>query len=67
MLSQKAQRLGDFTDDSVQREETESDSNFVEKSNSFVGTEEYVVPEIILGDGHDFSIDWWCLGIMLLR
>ncbi|KAL2486283.1 AGC kinase family protein [Abeliophyllum distichum] len=41
----------------------ESDS--VEKSNSFVGTEEYVAPEIILGIGHDFSVDWWCLGVML--
>ncbi|KAL3517869.1 hypothetical protein ACH5RR_020458 [Cinchona calisaya] len=41
----------------------ESDS--VEKSNSFVGTEEYVAPEILLGNGHDFSVDWWCYGVML--
>ncbi|KAK2662600.1 hypothetical protein Ddye_001174 [Dipteronia dyeriana] len=34
-------------------------------SNSFVGTEEYVAPEMILGIGHDFSIDWWSLGIVL--
>ncbi|XP_057536901.1 serine/threonine-protein kinase OXI1-like [Amaranthus tricolor] len=31
----------------------ESDS--VGKSNSFVGTEEYVAPEIIQGNGHDFA------------
>ncbi|KAL6978871.1 Serine/Threonine protein kinase, catalytic domain [Sarracenia purpurea var. burkii] len=37
----------------------------VEKSNSFVGTEEYVAPEVILGNGHDFAVDWWCLGIVL--
>ncbi|XP_016433698.1 serine/threonine-protein kinase OXI1 [Nicotiana tabacum] len=36
-----------------------------EKSNSFVGTEEYLAPEIILGNGHDFSVDWWCLGVVL--
>ncbi|KAI3897219.1 hypothetical protein MKX03_032410 [Papaver bracteatum] len=36
-----------------------------EKSNSFVGTEEYVAPEIISGNGHDFSVDWWGLGVVL--
>jgi serine/threonine protein kinase len=36
-----------------------------EKSNSFVGTEEYVAPEVISGDGHDFAVDWWSLGVVL--
>ncbi|KAL1557524.1 Serine/Threonine protein kinase, catalytic domain [Salvia divinorum] len=54
----------------VNREETESDSastasESVDKSNSFVGTEEYVAPEVVLGNGHDFAVDWWCLGVML--
>ncbi|KAK6940465.1 Protein kinase domain [Dillenia turbinata] len=40
-------------------------SNWEGKSNSFVGTEEYVAPEIIQGHGHDFSVDWWCLGVVL--
>ncbi|XP_073028070.1 serine/threonine-protein kinase OXI1-like [Primulina eburnea] len=44
---------------------TSSGSDSTEKSNSFVGTEEYVAPEIIRGDGHDFSVDWWCLGVVL--
>ncbi|XP_020592092.1 serine/threonine-protein kinase OXI1-like [Phalaenopsis equestris] len=35
------------------------------KSNSFVGTEDYVAPEIIEGKGHDFAVDWWCLGVVL--
>uniref|UniRef100_A0A251UXP4 non-specific serine/threonine protein kinase n=1 Tax=Helianthus annuus TaxID=4232 RepID=A0A251UXP4_HELAN len=35
------------------------------KSNSFVGTEEYVAPEMIQGNGHDFAVDWWCLGVVL--
>ncbi|KAG7011841.1 Phototropin-2 [Cucurbita argyrosperma subsp. argyrosperma] len=33
--------------------------------NSFVGTEEYIAPEIIMGAGHNSSIDWWTLGILL--
>lgn len=36
-----------------------------QKSNSFVGTEDYVAPEIIKGVGHDFSADWWSLGVVL--
>ncbi|CAI9106556.1 OLC1v1005743C1 [Oldenlandia corymbosa var. corymbosa] len=35
-----------------------------ERSNSFVGTEEYVAPEVISGEGHEFSVDWWALGIL---
>lgn len=42
-----------------------SESDCAEKSNSFVGTEEYVAPEIITGNGHDFAADWWSLGIVL--
>nr|AML79549.1 putative LOV domain-containing protein [Cyrilla racemiflora] len=35
------------------------------QSNSFVGTEEYIAPEIITGEGHGSAIDWWALGILL--
>ncbi|KAL3516311.1 hypothetical protein ACH5RR_023213, partial [Cinchona calisaya] len=37
----------------------------VSQSNSFVGTEEYIAPEIITGEGHSSAIDWWALGILL--
>nr|AML79048.1 putative LOV domain-containing protein [Caiophora chuquitensis] len=37
----------------------------VAQSNSFVGTEEYIAPEIITGTGHSSAIDWWALGILL--
>nr|AML76674.1 putative LOV domain-containing protein [Limnanthes douglasii] len=37
----------------------------ITKSNSFVGTEEYIAPEIITGVGHSSAIDWWTLGILL--
>ncbi|XP_076887355.1 serine/threonine-protein kinase OXI1-like [Bidens hawaiensis] len=42
-----------------------SESNSVSKSNSFVGTEEYIAPEMLTGTGHSFSIDWWCYGVVL--
>ncbi|KAH9303310.1 hypothetical protein KI387_014893, partial [Taxus chinensis] len=35
------------------------------RANSFVGTEEYVAPEMLKGEGHDFAVDWWALGILL--
>ncbi|KAL7083885.1 hypothetical protein ACP275_14G189400 [Erythranthe tilingii] len=35
------------------------------QSNSFVGTEEYIAPEIITGEAHSSAIDWWALGILL--
>ncbi|CAI0545285.1 unnamed protein product [Linum tenue] len=34
-------------------------------SNSFVGTEEYIAPEIISAAGHTSAVDWWALGILL--
>ncbi|OIW15942.1 hypothetical protein TanjilG_04477 [Lupinus angustifolius] len=35
-----------------------------ERSNSFVGTEEYVSPEVVSGEGHEFAVDWWALGVL---
>nr|AML77383.1 putative LOV domain-containing protein [Callitris gracilis] len=34
-------------------------------SNSFVGTEEYIAPEIITGAGHSAAVYWWALGILI--
>nr|AHZ63871.1 phototropin [Pteridium aquilinum] len=37
----------------------------VNTSNSFVGTEEYIAPEVITGAGHSSAVDWWAVGILL--
>eukprot|EP01104_Vermistella_antarctica_P007510 TRINITY_DN1847_c0_g4_i1.p1 TRINITY_DN1847_c0_g4~~TRINITY_DN1847_c0_g4_i1.p1 ORF type:complete len:443 (+),score=116.17 TRINITY_DN1847_c0_g4_i1:282-1610(+) len=36
-------------------------------TNSFVGTEEYIAPEVITGYGHTGSVDWWTFGILLFE
>lgn len=35
------------------------------RSNSFVGTHEYLAPEIIKGEGHGSAVDWWTFGVFL--
>ncbi|KAJ3168084.1 hypothetical protein HDU87_001255 [Geranomyces variabilis] len=35
------------------------------RANSFVGTEEYIAPEVIRGLGHTSAVDWWTLGILI--
>ena len=35
------------------------------RTNSFVGTEEYIAPEVIKGCGHSSAVDWWTTGILI--
>ncbi|OIW15368.1 hypothetical protein TanjilG_26741 [Lupinus angustifolius] len=37
------------------------------RSNSFVGTYEYLAPEVIKGKVHGSSVDWWTFGIFLFE
>jgi serine/threonine protein kinase len=34
-------------------------------TNSFVGTEEYIAPEVIKGSGQSSAVDWWTFGILV--
>ncbi|PRP73547.1 AGC (cAMP-dependent, cGMP-dependent and protein kinase C) kinase family protein [Planoprotostelium fungivorum] len=37
------------------------------KLYSGVGTPDYLAPEILLGIGHSFPVDWWSLGVILFE
>ncbi|KAK1299606.1 Serine/threonine-protein kinase AtPK7 [Acorus calamus] len=37
------------------------------RSNSFVGTHEYLAPEIVSGEGHGSTVDWWTLGVFMFE
>jgi ribosomal protein S6 kinase beta len=34
-------------------------------ANSFIGTVEYMAPEVVAGRGHGKAVDWWSVGILL--
>ena len=37
------------------------------KRMSFVGTPEYMAPEMVSGIGHNSSVDWWGLGVLMFE
>ncbi|XVF05613.1 hypothetical protein REPUB_Repub05bG0187900 [Reevesia pubescens] len=69
LTSCKPQLLVPPTDEKKKRQRRQQNPIFVAEpmraSNSFVGTEEYIAPEIISGAGHTSAVDWWALGILL--
>ncbi|KAL4424405.1 hypothetical protein ABPG77_005648 [Micractinium sp. CCAP 211/92] len=38
-----------------------------QRTNSFIGTMEYMAPEVITGRGHGKAVDWWSVGILLFE
>ena len=43
---------------------TKSTGQIMIDTNSFVGTEEYIAPEVIKGSGQSSAVDWWTFGIL---
>ena len=49
-------------------EEVHQKVGFIENEKAYTlsgGTPDYLAPEVILNGGHDESVDWWGLGILL--
>lgn len=32
-----------------------------------IGTPDYIAPEAILGQGYNYSVDWWSLGVLIFE
>jgi serine/threonine protein kinase len=37
------------------------------RKNSFVGTEQYVSPEVLLDNSHGSPVDLWALGVIVFQ
>ena len=36
-----------------------------ELAQSYCGTPEYLAPEMVSQSGHDFTVDWWAVGVLI--
>lgn len=41
--------------------------HIVDRTATIIGTPHYMAPEVILGEGYTFSIDYWSIGISKLN
>uniref|UniRef100_A0A7S0ZD54 non-specific serine/threonine protein kinase n=1 Tax=Timspurckia oligopyrenoides TaxID=708627 RepID=A0A7S0ZD54_9RHOD len=45
----------------------DSEPRMMSQTTSFVGTEEYIAPEVVKGTAQSASVDWWTLGILIFE
>eukprot|EP00826_Nyctotherus_ovalis_P049482 TRINITY_DN5992_c0_g1_i1.p1 TRINITY_DN5992_c0_g1~~TRINITY_DN5992_c0_g1_i1.p1 ORF type:complete len:363 (-),score=132.27 TRINITY_DN5992_c0_g1_i1:1249-2337(-) len=53
------------TDLGLAKELTFTELNGKGRTKTFCGTNEYIAPELILGQAYGESVDWWSLGILI--
>ena len=44
-----------------------AESNTSGKRTTFCGTMDYLAPEMVKNEPHDFRVDIWCLGVLLFE
>lgn len=55
------------TDFGLAKELSINDVNGKGRTKTFCGTNEYIAPELILGQPYGESVDWWSLGILIFE
>ena len=44
-----------------------AEANMMEKRKTYCGTVDYMAPEMVKNETHNFTLDIWCLGILLFE
>jgi len=57
----------DISKKAPQQKRIKGASQEVPKRFSDVGTPDYIAPEVLLGSGHSFQVDWWAMGCILFE
>ncbi|WVR08215.1 hypothetical protein IAU60_005262 [Kwoniella sp. DSM 27419] len=52
---------------SLRKDSTGGDRITIDRAYSFVGTAEYIAPEVVQRGEYSYAVDWWALGCIMLE